>query len=105
MPYALPSQAPISSYYGNDFKQKFIEYFINNQGVKKKITIKIVLSLEFRVCARRGDFCVVKSGKDQQEEASKLFIALPEMLFYDSSVLCFDLSFANSIHFQNNKKN
>lgn len=56
------------------------------------------------MCARRGDFCVIKSGKDQQEEANKLFIALPKMFFYDSSVLCFDLSFANSIHSQNNKR-
>lgn len=60
---------------------KFIEYFINvlsNQGVKERRKMIKTVKQSCSVLS----FCVIKSSKDQQEEANKLFIALPEMYFF-----------------------
>jgi hypothetical protein len=56
---------------------------MSNQGVEKrkkrsKLFITNFLFGIFCVSAA-AIFCVIKSSKDQQEEANKLFIALPEM--------------------------
>lgn len=82
---------------------------MSNQGVEKRKKRSKLLNteffyLEFRVRARRGDFFrVIKSSKDPTKRGKQAFYC-PTGDFYYSSVLCFDLSFANSIHSLRNNK-